>query len=448
MSYLPQILFLFLLIVTAFLVAKSIGRIRRNILLGKHWKSTTPKGERLKQMLLIAFGQKKMFQRPLPAFLHFILYAGFIIINMEVLEIVLDGLTGNHRLFAPTLGKVYPFLIGVFEVFAVSVIISCLIFLSRRNIVKLRRFKAQEMKRWPKTDANIILMVEIILMVAFLTMNASDTELQRRGTAHYIATGDFPISKFFTGLFAQLPTDTLIITERTAWWAHIIGIMIFMCYIPYSKHLHIVLAFPNTYYSKTGPLGKFSNMPEVTREVKMMLSLPMEQETSTSEAPPGRFGAKDVTDFTWKQLLEAYTCTECGRCTSMCPANITGKKLSPRKILMDVRDRAEELGAHYAKTGQREDGKALLDVYITTEEIMACTTCNACTEACPVNIDPLGMINELRRYKIMEESQAPAQWTSMFANTENNFAPWAFSPTARFDWAQKLRESSSTDNQV
>ena len=371
-----------------------------------------------------------------------------IIINIEVLEIVLDGLTGSHRLFAPTLGSVYPFLIGVFEVFAVAVIISCIIFLSRRNIVRLKRFHAQEMTKWPKTDANLILVIEIILMVAFLTMNASDAVLQQRGAAHYLTTGEFPISRHLTGLFAGVPTDALVLTERTAWWAHIIGIMIFMCYIPYSKHLHIILAFPNTYYSKTEPLGKFSNMPEVTREVKMMLGLPAEGETNAAEAPPGRFGAKDVTDFTWKQLLEAYTCTECGRCTSVCPANITGKKLSPRKIVMDTRDRAAELGAHYAKTGQKEDGKALLDVYVTTEEIMACTTCNACAEACPVNIDPLGMINELRRYKIMEESQAPAQWTSMFANTENNFAPWAFPPAARFDWAQKLQESSSTDNQA
>lgn len=450
MAYLPQIIFVLLLAVTALFVWKSVARIRRNIRLGKESGPVTRRGERLKQMLLIAFGQKKMFHRPLPALLHFIIYAGFIIINIEVLEIVLDGMFGTHRLFAPTLGSAYPFFIGVFEVFAVGVIVSCIIFLIRRNILKLHRFHAREMTKWPKTDANLILITEIVLMVAFLAMNASDAVLQQRGAVHYAATGDFFVSSHFTGLFSGLSTDTLALTERTAWWAHIIGIMIFMCYIPYSKHLHIILAFPNTYYSKLEPLGKFRNMPEVTREVKMMLGLPTEQETiaAAEEAPPERFGAKDVTDLTRKQLLEAYTCTECGRCTSVCPANITGKILSPRKIMMDARDRAEELGVHFAKTGQKDDGKALLDVYVTTEEIMACTTCNACTEACPVNIDPLGIINELRRYKIMEESQAPSQWTSMFSNTENNFAPWAFSPAARLDWAQKLQESSSIDNQT
>ncbi|MFN6946873.1 MAG: 4Fe-4S dicluster domain-containing protein, partial [Cytophagaceae bacterium] len=399
MVYLPQIIFIIIFGVTAFYVTKSIVRIRKNILLGRPADLNDQPGRRLKTMVLYALGQKKMFQRPLPAVLHLFVYIGFIIINVEIIEIILDGFFGAHRILATGLGNVYPVFINFFEFLAVSVIVACVIFLIRRNILKVPRFKGEEMRRWPVLDANIILCVEILLMLAFLTMNSTDVVLQARGAEHYVQTGSFFFSGFMVDLFTNLNTSTLIGIERFAWWFHIIGIFAFSMYIFYdSKHLHIFMSFPNTYYSKLEPMGKFNNMPEVTKEVKLMLNLPDENPGQTEEtAPPVRFGAKDVQDLTWKNLLDAYSCTECGRCTANCPANITGKKLSPRKIMMDTRDRAEEVGQNIKNHGKdHDDGKALLEDYITSEELMACTSCQACVEACPVNIDPLDIIMQMR----------------------------------------------------
>jgi heterodisulfide reductase subunit C len=443
MHYLSQIIFLILLLITSWFIYRSIRRIRRNILIGKPENRSDHPGKRIKRTLLVAFGQKKMFKKPLPALLHLFVYLGFIIVNIEILEIILDGMLGTHRLFAPVLTILYPSLINIFEFFAVAVIISCATFLIRRNIIRVNRFKGEEMTQWPLLDANIILSAEIFLMCAFLSMNAADMVLQSRGVENYSATGSFFFSGFITDLFNGLENNQLIFIERFTWWAHIIGVFAFANYVFYnSKHLHIFISFPNTYFSNLEPAGKFTNMTEVTKEVKLMLNLPVENQTAdNANQPVGRFGAKDVQDLTWKNLMDAYSCTECGRCTAACPANITGKKLSPRKIMMDTRDRAEEIGKTLEKNGKDfTDGKSLLGDYITVEEIMACTTCNACVEACPVTIDPLNIIMQLRRYKIMEESQAPASWNMMFSNIENNFAPWKFSPADRFKWAEKLKD--------
>jgi len=442
MHYIPQVIFLALFMVASYFIFRSIRRISRNILLGKRENRNDKPGKRLKRMMLVALGQKKMFKKPIPALLHLFVYLGFIIVNIEILEIIIDGIFGTHRIFAPWTAGLYPFLINVFEFFAVSVIAACAIFLIRRNILKVRRFEAQEMTSWPRLDANIILTFEILLMVAFLSMNAADTVLQTRAVEHYINTGSFFFSGFLTGIFDNFNTGQLVFLERFGWWAHITGVLIFANYVFYnSKHLHIFIAFPNVFFSKLDPAGKFNNMPEVTKEVKLMLNLPVDaSEGNNTSQEPGRFGAKDATDLTWKNLMDAYSCTECGRCTEACPANITGKKLSPRKIMMDTRDRIDEIGKNLDKHGKDySDGKFLLENYITTEEIMACTTCNACVEACPVTIDPLDIIIKLRRYKIMEESQAPASWNMMFSNIENNFAPWKFSPADRFKWAEKLK---------
>lgn len=433
MTWIPQLIFLLILAIAAYLLTQRIGFIRSNILLGKPIDRTDQKSSRWKQMLLVAFGQKKMFKRPLPAFLHLLIYVGFLVINLEVLEFILDGFLGTHRLFAPYLGGFYNLAMNLFEFLSLGVLVSCFAFLIRRNILKVERFQKPEMKGWPALDGNLILFIEIALMMAILKMNAADQVLQSRGVEGYYSTGTLWISSVLIPLFESYSTDFLLIIERGAWWFHIIGILAFAVYVTYSKHLHIFLAFPNTYYSNLNAKGKITNMDSVTNEVKLMLGLPVETPAEPQEI--ARFGAKDATDLSWKSLMEAYTCTECGRCTSECPANLTGKLLSPRKIMMDTRDRIEEIGKGEGKE------KSLLGDYVSKEEINACTSCNACTEACPVNIDPLSIILEMKRYVAMEESGSPASWNSMFSNIETNFAPWKFSPSDRFNWAQSFNES-------
>ncbi|PWS26519.1 Fe-S oxidoreductase [Pedobacter yonginense] len=426
-----QILFLIFTLAAIALFTINFRKIIRNIRLGKTVDRNDQPQKRLLTMIKVAFGQSKMVVRPIPAFLHFFVYVGFVIINIEVLEIMIDGLFGTHRVFNG-LGGLYNFLIGSFEVLALTVLLSCVVFLIRRNVLKLKRFRGTEMTAWPKSDANYILIVEILLMSAFLLMNAADGKLQTLGVGHYVTAGAFPVSQFLNGLLPS-SESALIMLERGCWWFHILGILAFLNYLPYSKHFHILFAFPNTYFSNLEPKGEFTNMPSVTNEVKAML----DPSFVPAETEPGKFGAKDVTDLTWVNLMNAYTCTECGRCTSVCPANITGKLLSPRKIMMDTRDRITEVGKNIDKYGsEHQDGKSLLDDYITREEIWACTSCNACVEACPVNIDPLQIIMELRRFAVMEESQAPASINAMMGNIENNQAPWKYSPADRFNWAE------------
>jgi len=438
----PQIIFTLLFLTGAGIFAFKIKQIRRNIFLGKPLEIKDNKAKRWKTMAKVAMGQSKMVVRPVAGFFHILIYIGFVLINIEVLEIVIDGFTGEHRFFAPYLGGFYNFLIGFFEILAVLVIIACLVFLYRRNISSIKRFKMPEMKGWPKLDGNLILVIEVILMGALLKMNACDQILQLRGADHYMVAGSFPISKFLVPFFDGFETGTLITFERIFWWAHITGILIFLNYVPYSKHFHIMLAFPNTYYSNLKPKGQLDNMAAVKKEVDLMMGgdpFATPPEPAVDAGPPERFGVKDVTDLNWKNLLDAYSCTECGRCTDNCPANQTGKLLSPRKVMMDTRDRIEEVGKNLDKAGKPiEDGISLLGNYITEEELWACTTCNACVDACPINIDPLNIIMNMRRYLIMEESKSPDSITSMFNNVENNGAPWAFPAADRGKWIDEL----------
>jgi ferredoxin len=438
MQIVQQVLFILLSALSIWLFSKKVKEISRNIKLGREEDLSDNPSQRWKNLLLLAFGQKKMFRNPLVAVMHFVVYAGFIIINIEVLEIVLDGITGKHRLFAAPLGGFYTFLINAFEVLALLVLLACVIFLVRRNILKLKRFISHDLDGWPRSDANFILITEVVLMSLFLFLNASDTLLQMRGEAHYAAhpTGNFVVSQYLQTLLNGMSNEALVMIERGCWWLHIAGIFAFLNYLPYSKHLHIVLAFPNAYYARLKPLGEMENMPSIQNEVLYAMQPEL---APTEPGAPQRFGAKDVVDLSWKNLMDAYSCTECGRCSAACPANTTGKLLSPRKIMMDTRDRLEEVGKNInANKEFKEDGKTLLHDYITVEELRACTTCNACVQECPVSISPLDIILQLRRYLVMEESNSPQEWTAMFSNVENNFAPWKFSPDERDKWVEEI----------
>ena len=436
MQYISNILFAIILIIGVGFFIINIRRIIRNIKLGKDIDRTDNKAERWKNMANIALGQSKMVRRPIAGLLHIIVYVGFIIINIEVVEIILDGLLGTHRLFAP-LGSFYDFLIASFEILAFLVLVSVTIFWIRRMIIRIPRFWNKEMKGFPKNDALYILYFEMVLMSLFLLMNAADLNLQSLDSVHYVKAGSFPISQFIAPLLSGLSESGLIIMERSAWWLHIIGIFIFLNYLYYSKHLHILLAFPNTFYANLELKGKFKNNKTVTQEVKLMLDPdadPYAMPEETDEEPE-KFGASDVIDLNWVQLMNAYTCTECGRCTSVCPANLTGKKLSPRNIMMKTRDRLEEVGRNIDKNGEfKDDNKQLLNDYISPEELWACTTCNACVEECPINIDPLSIIMDLRQFLVMEQSAAPQELNMMMTNIENNGAPWQYNQMDRLNW--------------
>lgn len=408
--------------------------------MGKDIDLNDRKSERWKKMLMVAIGQSKMVKKPVSGIMHILVYVGFVIINIEMLEIILDGIFGTHRLFASPLGGVYDALIFSFEILAFLVLFACVVFLIRRNLMKIKRFGFREMIGWPKTDANIILVVEVLLMLAFLIMNAADHALQQQGADHYAEAGAFPVSDLMFGHFVDYSQSALIGIERGAWWFHIIGVLLFLNYLPYSKHFHIILAFPNVFYSNLDPKGRLDNMEAVKKEVELMFDPSADPYAAPAEgdATPERFGAKDVTDLNWKQLMDAYSCTECGRCTQQCPAAQTGKLLSPRKIMMDTRDRLEEVGKNIDKHGaEHQDNKSLLGDYIQEEELWACTSCNACVEACPVSINPLSIIMDMRRSLVMEESKVPGELAGMFTNIENNGAPWQFAQSDRANWVNE-----------
>lgn len=429
MNLLPNIAFILLLVGAGFWFSKNAGRIRRNILLGRNIERSDNASRRRANMLRVAFGQSKMQARPIAGFLHFIIYASFLIINIEVLEIVIDGVFGTHRFFAHFLGGAYDIIISFFEILAVATIITVVIFWWRRNVSKLDRFHKPEMEGWPFKDANIILYIEVALMFALLNMNAVEENFSTSEHSFLISHGIAP-------LWSGLNESTLHFMERLFWWVHIAGILAFLNYLPFSKHFHIILAFPNTYYANLEAKGKFANNATVTKEVKLMMDPTADPFAAPApEGPVEKFGAKDAMDLSWVNLLNAYTCTECGRCTSECPANLTGKKLSPRKIMMDTRDRIDEIGKNIDTHGTfKDDGKSLLGDYISQEELWACTSCNACVQACPVDIDPLNIIMQLRNYATMEESSAPSELNAMMTNVENNGAPWPFSQMDRANW--------------
>ncbi len=440
MSYLDNILFAILLVVGFGYFFISVKKIRRNISLGTAVnRSDNPKA-RWTNMAMIALGQSKMVKRPVAGILHIVVYVGFVVINIELLEIIIDGLFGTHRVFA-FLGTTYNVLIASFEILAFLVLVAVFAFWSRRNAIKLKRFVSSDLKGWPKSDANYILYFEVVLMTLFLLMNASDLHLQMipGGYSHFIKAGFFPISQFIEPIFNGVSNELVMLLSEVFWWIHIAGILIFMNYLYFSKHLHILLAFPNTYFANLSPQGQFDNLESVTKEVKIMMNPnadPFAAAPVDENAVPSKFGASDVQDLNWVQLLNAYTCTECGRCTSSCPANLTGKKLSPRKIMMDTRDRLEEVGRNIdANKGIFiPDNKTLLNDYITTEELWACTSCNACVEECPVNISPLSIIMDMRRYLVMEQSAAPMPLNAMMTNIENNGAPWQYNQQDRLNW--------------
>ncbi len=430
-----QILFIICAVAAVYFFAKKVKEMRRNVLLGRDEDLTDNKDQRWRNMVLLAMGQKKMFKKPIPALLHLVVYAGFIIINIEILEIFIDGVSGGHRIFAPMLGGLYSFLVGFFEVLAALVLLGCVVFYIRRNVLKIRRLNMPELEGWPRNDANLILVTEVVLMSLFLLMNAADLYLQDFRPEHYTKTEPFWISGHLKGMFSGVSIGAAVAIERTCWWLHIIGVFLFLNYLPYSKHLHVILAFPNAFYAKLVPQGEARNMKEIQNEVLYMMEPDKAPAITGDAAAPPRFGAKDIMDLSWKNLLDAYSCTECGRCSSVCPANLTDKKLSPRKIMMDTRDRMEEVGKNINANGEFvDDGKSLLHGYISVEELRACTTCQACVEACPVSIDPLDIIMQLRRNLVMEESSAPGEWNLMFGNIENNMAPWKFSPDDRDAW--------------
>lgn len=433
MDYMQNIIFFILLSFSIGLFIRNTNRIVRNIKLGKDVNRNDQKTKRWIHMTSAALGQSKMVIRPIAGFLHLVVYIGFILINIELLEIIIDGLSGSHRIFAPFLGSFYNILTAVFEVLAFLVLIAVIFFWSRRNIIKIQRFWKSEMKGWPKKDANIILYFEVVLMLLFLSMNTTDSLLQSLDSSHYIKAGFFPISQFLIPLFDGFQIESLIVLERTFWWMHIIGIFAFLNYLYYSKHLHILLAFPNTYFSNLNPKGKFEVDENIKNEVQLMLD--PNKESPNNPLPPEKFGSSDVFDLNWVQLMNAYSCTECGRCTSVCPANLTGKKLSPRKIMMDTRDRLEEVGKNMNINGDfKPDGKQLLNDYISSEELWACTSCNACVDSCPIEIDPLSIIMDMRQYLVMEQSAAPSELNTMMGNIENNGAPWPFSNQDRLQW--------------
>jgi len=440
-SLIPNIIFIALFSFALYFFVKNVKKIYRNINLGISIDRNDNKKTRLLQMLRIAFGQSKMIDKPIVGLLHVVVYVGFLVINIELLEIIVDGALGTHRVFAPFLGSFYNFLIAFFEIFAFLVIVSVIIFWIRRNMLNIKRFLSLEMKGWPKNDANIILYVEIVLMVLFLTMNGADLWIQQNAPEfNYISAGSFPVSQYLLPLFDSFSAKSVFIIERSAWWLHIIGILCFLNYLYYSKHLHILLAFPNTYFANLNVKGKFTNLKSVTNEVKMMLDPSIDPYSSANSAEVSKFGASDVFDLSKIQLLNAYTCTECGRCTSECPANQTGKKLSPRKIMMDTRDRMEAVGKNIDTNKGKfiVDGKELLGDYISKEELWACTSCNACVEACPIGIDPLSIIMDMRRYLVMEKSDAPSELNNMMSNIENNGAPWPFNQMDKLNWKNEI----------
>ena len=431
-EYLPNIIFVVVLFLGLYFFCRNLYRLYRNINLGKQIDVSDNKKERFINMSKIALGQGKLIKRPVSGFLHVVVYVGFVIINIELLEIVLDGILGSHRLFSDYLGELYGYLIGTFEFLAVSVLLAVSAFWVRRNIIKLKRFFGDNMKGWPKNDANIILYFEVVLMILFITMNATDMKFQEMNSGNLI-------SGYIAGFFNGYSSESLHLIERACWWAHIIGILIFMNYLYFSKHLHILLAFPNTYFAKLNNLGEVDNLNSVTNEVKLMMDPETAFSNDVSETEEiEKFGSSDVMDLNKLQLLNAYSCTECGRCTSVCPANITGKKLSPRKIMMDTRDRIEEVGKNIDLNNGNfvDDGKTLLNDYITKEELWACTSCNACVQECPISIDPLSIILDMRRYLVMEESAAPLELNNMMSNIENNGAPWPYNQMDRLNWKE------------